>query len=494
MEDNQDIRKSIKATSLFGGVQVFSILVSIVRTKLVALLIGPAGVGIVELYNSTIKLITSLTDFSLYVSAVRDVAIVHKSGDRQKFNHVVSVLSRILWGTGLLGTVVCLLGSPLWSKMTFGNYDYTIGFAVLSVTLLLTQLNNGKSVILQATEHYKYLAYSGIIGNVCGLITTVPIYYFWGIDGVIAVLLLVSLSPYIIASYFTSKLKIEYQKVKWPVVVKEGSTMLKQGFFLSVNFILSTLVFYILRIFITNKGGVAEVGLYSSSFIIVNTYVGMIFSSMSQEYYPRISSLADKKDDFTDAINSQIYLSLLLLGPMIIIFLVFSDKLLLILYSEKFVSAGKMMALAMLGVIFQAPSWCMGYAFLAKGDNKIFFVFETIAKAIGLALNILCYYYWGLTGLGFSFVLSYFYYALQCSFVCKKRYGLLFKRAPLIMVTTYFLVGVVLISALFYLPLLYRYILGLFCATISILYSYRRLNRIINISVFLKSKFFKRNK
>lgn len=491
MEDNQDIKKSIKATSLFGGVQVFSILVSIVRTKLVALLIGPAGVGIVELYNSTIKLITSLTDFSLYVSAVRDVAIVYKSGDRLKFNHVVSVLSRILWGTGLLGTLVCLLGSPLWSRMTFGTYDYTIGFAVLSVTLLLTQLYNGKSVILQATEHYKYLAYSGIIGNVCGLITTVPIYYIWGLDGVVAVLLLVSLTPYIIACYFTSKLKIEYQNVKWPVVVKEGSTMLKQGFFLSVNFILSTLVFYILRIFITNKGGVAEVGLYSSSFVIVNTYVGMIFSSMSQEYYPRLSSLSDNKDAFNVAINSQIYLSLLLLGPMIIVFLVFSDHLLLLLYSEKFVGASMLMSLSMLGVLFQAPGWCMGFVFLAKGDNKAFFIYETISKSFKIIVDLLFYFLWGLTGLGISFILSFMYYSIQCTIVCHNRYKLNIDKKNIMLLFSYLILGGTVLTAACSFQYIPRYVVGFIAITAVSFYSYRQLNRIIDISSFVKRKILK---
>ena len=493
MSENQNIKKSLKATSLFGGVQIFGILVTIIRTKLVALLIGPVGVGIVELYNSTIKLITSLTDFSLSVSAVRDVSIAYKSGNKARYSHVISVFSRIVWLTGLLGTFICLLGSPLWSKLTFGNYDYTIGFVLLSITLLLNQLKAGKSVLLQATEHFRYLALAGIVGNVIGLLTVVPIYYFWRLDGIVAVLLLVAIFPYVIIYFYAAKLNVKCEKVSFNSVINEGKGMLKQGFFLSVNFLLSTLVFYILRIVLNNTGGLAEIGLYSSSFVIVNTYVGMVFQSMSQEYYPRLSALSDKKKEFNEAVNSQTLFSLLLLGPMIFCFLAFSEQILTILYSNKFIGASLLMALSMLGVVFQAPSWCMGYAFLAKGDNMAFFFYETTAKAIKLVLDILFYLLLGLTGLGISFIISYIYYFLQCALVCKLRYDINLSREVYTLLCLYFIIGGGLVFAVFNLTLLYAVVIGLIAIILSSFFSYYKLNKIVNISGFIKRKLYHNN-
>ena len=60
-EEKASYRSIMKATSLFGGVQVFNILISIIRSKFVAILLGPAGLGIVGLLQSTIGLVTSLT-------------------------------------------------------------------------------------------------------------------------------------------------------------------------------------------------------------------------------------------------------------------------------------------------------------------------------------------------------------------------------------------------------------------------------------------------
>ena len=322
--DNQDIKKSLKATSLFGGVQVFSILISIVRNKIVAVLIGPTGVGVVELYTSTVNLIKSFSDFSLQVSAVRDVSIAYKSGDVSNFIRTASVVSRIVWFTGLLGLIICLLGSPFWSKLAFDDYSYTWGFAALSIVLLLNQLERGNTILLQSTEHYKYLAFSGVIGNLIGLLTTLPIYLFLGLEGIIPVLIITAATAYILSYYYASKLKITKEKLSKSFVLKKGKLMLQQGFLISVNYLLSALIFYILRIFITDRGSVVELGLFSAGFAVVNTYVGLVFQAMAQEYYPRISALSSQNDKLNSAVNNQIYLSLLILGPIIFLFLFFS--------------------------------------------------------------------------------------------------------------------------------------------------------------------------
>ena len=50
-------RQIMKATSLFGGVQVFQIIIAVVRSKFVAILLGPSGMGIVGLLTSTTGLV-----------------------------------------------------------------------------------------------------------------------------------------------------------------------------------------------------------------------------------------------------------------------------------------------------------------------------------------------------------------------------------------------------------------------------------------------------
>ena len=241
---------------------------------------------------------------------------------------------------------------------------------------------------------------------------------------------------------------------------------------ISINYLLSALIFYILRVFITDKGGALELGLYSASFAIVNNYIGLVFQSVSKEYYPRISALSNQSSKFSSAVNDQIYLILLILGPLIAVFLTFSDQLLSLLYSDKFTDASLLMAFCMAGIIFQAPSWCMSYAFLAKGDNKTFIILETIAKLQKIITDIVLYIKMGLTGLGISFIISYIYYSLQNSLVCRYKYGIKFSGINYLLIFGYSAMSAILIWSFISFHFKTRIILGCIIIIISSLFSY----------------------
>ncbi len=174
-------RSIFKATSLFGGVQVYQILVGIVKSKVIAILLGPEGVGLLGLYSSAIDLVKQFTSFGLAQSAVRDVSEASGSGDFQRISKIIIVLRKLVWYTGFLGFTALLFFAPLLSKSTFGNYDYTVPLIFLSVTLLLDQLCAGQKVILQGLRKLKYLAKATVIGSTLGLVVSIPLYYLLGV-------------------------------------------------------------------------------------------------------------------------------------------------------------------------------------------------------------------------------------------------------------------------------------------------------------------------
>ena len=51
----------LKYTGIFGGVQGLNVIVSLVRNKLAAILLGPAGMGLVSLFNVTVAFISQAT-------------------------------------------------------------------------------------------------------------------------------------------------------------------------------------------------------------------------------------------------------------------------------------------------------------------------------------------------------------------------------------------------------------------------------------------------
>ena len=337
-QDRTAYRSILKATSLLGGVQVFNILIQIVKQKFIAILLGPTGMGIIGLYISATFLIQGLTSMGLSSSAVKNVAEANGSGDFQRISRVVTVLRRLVWITGLLGMTVVIALSPILSKSTFGNYDYTIPFIFVSVTLLLQQLSAGQSVVLQGMRKLKHLAKSGVLGSFSGLIISVPIYYFFGIEGIVPTLILSSITTLILTWCFSRKIKIEKQKITPKQTFQEGKGMLKMGIAMSLNSVLVLGVAYIVRIFIVRIGGTEEVGLYTAGFAIVNGYAGLIFTAMGTDYYPRLAGVNKNNEKCKEMINQQAEVAILILAPIIMIFLLIAPYAITLLYSIEFVS------------------------------------------------------------------------------------------------------------------------------------------------------------
>ncbi len=422
-KDTSSYRQILKATSIFGGVQVFKIITTLIRSKLIAILLGPTGMGIAGLLTSTTSLIGSLTNLGLRTAAVKDVAKANGSGDVNKLSQIVSVFKKIVWFTGLLGALITLIFSKWLSKITFGDYSYTWSFVMLSITLLLNQLTVGQNVILQGMRKIKYLASANIIGSLLSLIITIPLYYIYGLDGIVPALILLSFSTFIVASFYSSKVKVSIYNPSFEEIKDKGKDMIKLGFFISISGMIMTFTSYLLRLYISNEGGVEDVGLYNAGFKIIGTYVGLVFTAMSTDYFPRLSAIADDKFKLREIVNHQSEIAILIIGPLMVLFISFSDFFLTLLYSKKFLPINIMLVWSSLGVIFKAASWPIGYIFLAKGENKIFFYSELAGNVYTLIFNVLGYKYFGLTGLGLSYLCSFLLVYIQVGIISYFRYG-----------------------------------------------------------------------
>ena len=64
-EQSDAYDRIIKYTGLFGGVQGIVALITVVKTKLVSLFLGPTGFGINESFNRTLNLVKSMTDLGV---------------------------------------------------------------------------------------------------------------------------------------------------------------------------------------------------------------------------------------------------------------------------------------------------------------------------------------------------------------------------------------------------------------------------------------------
>lgn len=485
-EQRSSYRQIVKATSLFGGVQFFQIIISIVRSKFVAILLGPSGMGVVGLLTSSTGLITGLTNFGLGTSAVKNISEATATNDNERISTVILVMRRLLWVTGLLGALVTLIFSPLLSEFTFGNKDYTLAFVWISITLLFNQLSTGELVILQALRHLQNLAKANVYGSFVGLLITIPLYYKFGIEGIVPVIIITSFVTLFFSWYFAKKVKLENTSVSYAKTVAEGKSMMVMGFMISLSGLITLIAAYLLRIFINRTGNVADVGFYSAGFTIINTYVGMIFTAMGTDYYPRLSVVASDDEQCKQLINQQSEIALLILAPILITFLIFVNWAIIILYSSQFLSITGMVYWATMGIFFKAVSWAIAFVFLAKGVGKLYFWNEFFGSIYFLLFSLLGYYYGGLTGLGVSFLISYILYLIQVFFIAKVKYEFSFSPSFMQIFVIQFLLAMAGFAVVYLINQPYTYILGVILIGFSCWYSYKELESRIGVKEIIQ--------
>jgi O-antigen/teichoic acid export membrane protein len=149
---------------------------------------------------------------------------------------------------------------------------------------------------------------------------------------------------------------------------------------------------------------------------------------MSTDYFPRLSSICNENEKVRASVAQQAFISVLIITPIILMFLMFAPFVIKILYTSKFIAIIPMVSFGILGMLFKAVSWSIGYILIAKGDSSLFIKTEIIFNIVSLTLNVLGYYFWGLEGLGFSFFIYYLIYFFGIKIIAKKRYDFYFDR------------------------------------------------------------------
>lgn len=491
MADSQQssYRSIFKATSLFGGVQVYNIIIGIIKSKIIAVLLGTVGMGIMGLFQSTISFIQGLTSLGLAQSAVRDVSEANATGNSEQISHTVAVLKKLVWITGLIGMGICLILSPFLSKFTFGNYDYTIPFILLSSVLLLDQIRIGQGVLLQGLRRLKDLAKASTIGATLGLVISIPFYYLLKVDGIAPTLVLTSVSFLVVNWCYVKRINIPKKNVTIRTSLEDGRLMMKMGLAMTLNNIIVLGVAYLLRWFIRLQGGLEEVGLFTAGFTIVNTYAGMVFNAMATDYYPRLAAVNHDNDKGNLIINQQIEIATLVIAPLMVLCIVFMPLVIKILYSDQFLQANIFIIWASAGIIFKAISWALSYNFIAKGKARQFIINEVGAKLYSLPLQFGGYYLLGLKGLGMAFLISYFLYSIQLYIVSRKQHHYSFSSSfgEVFVIQVLLLIGALTIA--FTLKQWQIYSFGSIISAVSIIFALRGLNERMNLKGILKNNY-----
>lgn len=280
---------------------------------------------------------------------------------------------------------------------------------------------------------------------------SVPLLRWGGLTGVIWTV--IAYSACTLAAALILRLRTPQKpKITVSEVIKEGSGFVRLGTWMAVAAFVTNLAQMAFMAYLSGFDSLQEVGFYQAGITLVVRYMGLIFTAMAMEYYPRLSANIFSAKRTSMFVNHEARVLLTVLIPVIALFLLLRQWIVVLLYRPEFAVMIPFISWAVLSCVFKATSWSMAFVILARGNGTVYVLTESIDAVIGLTLCIAGYRLMGLEGVGIAFIAWYALYMLITGWVYVRRYRLHLAASTLWMTLLCFLLGLGELLAMKYLP------------------------------------------
>lgn len=419
----QSYGQILKSSVLIGGSSAINVALGIVRSKAMALLLGPAGFGLMGLYLSIANLAQSIAGMGVNGSGVRQIAAAVGSGDAGRIARTAAVLRRTSVALGALGAVLLLgLAGPI-SRLTFGSSERVLPVALLSVAVLFRVVSDGQGALVQGLRRIADMARIAVYGGLLATGSTVALVYLFRERGVVPSLIATAAATLIFTWWFSRKGRAPAPPMTASEVRLEARGLLELGFAFMASGMLTMGTAYAVRLFIVRGVHVGAAGLYQSAWTLGGLYVGFVLQAMGADFYPRLTAVVRDRAQCNRLVNEQAQISLLLAGPGVIATLTFAPLVLVLLYSRAFGEAAAILRWICLGAALQILSWPIGFIIVAEGRQTLFFWTELAYTVVHVGLAWVLVAAFGVDGAGVAFFLSYVFHALLIYSVVRSLTG-----------------------------------------------------------------------
>jgi antigen flippase len=405
----------LKSSAVIGGSSAIKIGLGMVRTKAMALLLGPAGVGWMGLYENISNLAQTIAGVGINTSGVRQIAEAAGTGDTHRIARTVTTLRRVAVLLGAMGALLLVIFCRPVARFSFNDDQHAGAVALLAVAVFFGAVTGGQMALVQGMRRIRDLALTNLFGAIYGTVFSIGlVYLFWrsgnATAGVVPALVCVAGMAIVTSWWYSRKIKVERVKMHFSDVRQEVSELLRLGFVFMATTVFAFGAGYLIRRMVLQNISADAAGYYQSAWSLGGMYIGIILQSMGADFYPRLTAVARDNRECNRLVNEQSEVSLLLAGPGVMGTLTLAPLVIQVFYSSKFGPAVELLRWVCLGMLLRVVTWPMGYILLAKGARKPFFWSELAGAVFQVGLVWLLLPRFKLLGTGIAFCGSYFLY------------------------------------------------------------------------------------
>lgn len=442
-----NFKKSLKFTAIFGSMQVILVITQVIRSKFIAIKTGPEGFGEYSIYLSIFALILTIAGFGVNQGIVKECASLF---EKKEFNLLLKIKNKITQYI-ILFFVIILLMLAIFLKpiheLFFTSKNNILFTFLVAASVIFSVLANNNIAFFQISKKFSVVYKVKVYSAIASLIVTLLLIYFLGSDGFVFAIISASVI------YFIFSLKKKDEIIT--ITNESENNYVKEIFLIGLVFfigsVIGALVININNYIVLNYSNYEITGFWNAGRTIIINYSGLIFVGLSLEFYPRLASAKDSIYEMANILNNQVKVLLLFVIPITIGLIIFSNVILLLLFSNKFLVVVPFLKLSAISILINTFTFALSYYPLVRGNKISYLLINSVAP--GIFSIILSYYFflnYSLIGMGYAILIVSCIHFLSLLCYNYKKYNY-FPSLNLIKIFTY---GIFIILAVFFIEYL----------------------------------------
>ena len=398
----------LRSSAIIGGAQFTNILIGLVRIKMVALLLGPAGIGLLGFYTNLIQIAATVSGLGINTTGTRQIAAANAKGGTD----AISLSRRALfWGSlalALTGGAIFWLASGWIARVVLADAGRSSEVAWLALGVTLTVAASSQSALLTGLRRVGDLARVNVGAGIISTVLSVLALWALGDKALVLVALLGPGVGFVLGHVYVARLaKPSGPATSLTTMAPEWREMVALGLPFMLSGLVMTLGQLLVRTILQRELGLGAAGYFQAAWAIGMMYLGFILGAMGTDYYPRLAALIRDAREATSLVNEQTEVALLLLAPVLLALLGLSPWVIALLYSAEFGPAVEVLRWQLLGDVFKVLSWPLAMVLTAAGAGKTFFLMESAAMLTFVVMTFLGIPYLGVAATGVGFLAMY---------------------------------------------------------------------------------------
>jgi O-antigen/teichoic acid export membrane protein len=442
MSKDGSYRQILRSSSIIGGASVINIALGLLRIKVAAVLLGPAGVGLIGLLTSLAGTAATVAGLGFGNVGTRQIA---EATGRNDAVDAAAVRRALFWGTlvlAILGAAAFWTLRSVLAVRVLGDESLAGDVGWLSIVVGLTVAAASQSALLNGMRQIDDLARLSVLSALLSTLLGVGALMVWGRSGLIAFVIAAPLASFLLGHLYVARLpKVQTLRTPLSVLSAQWRILATLGLAFMVASLAGMFGQLLVRMLVQRQLGADALGYFVAASAISMSYIGFVLAAMGTDFYPRLTAAIRDRDAVNLMVNEQTEVALLLAGPVFLAMMGLAPWVIELLYSQSFHPAADVLHWQVLGDILKVASFPLGFIILAAGDGRTYMLTDSLAVAVLVVLTWFGLTWLGIVATGVAFFGMYVVYLPTVYWLAQRKTG--FKWAA----TVRWLIGGLMLGA-----------------------------------------------